>query len=302
MMGKSNKKLKHSNKIELDDLKTNLLELSESLNSLKSSAFDITSEVSTTSSFLKERVRDSVYRFFSVIDSIDDLVIIQDNNGRWKTLNKFGQELFKLNPKQFIDKTNEELTEILDDSYNELLNKCAYMTKAAWEAKVPVRSTESFTCGDKLIYFDIIKTPIYYFNGEPKELIILGRDITNIVKLQQRNKACTAALNSASDIIVISDGEGYITFCNDSFIKNFKFKSIEEVEGKTFSIINSGKMSQEFFKYLWTTIKSNKVWTNTIINKCTDGTLLNCLVTILPVMNGEPEPIYYICSMKTSYV
>ena len=301
-MGKSNKKLKHSNKIELDDLKINLLELSNTISSLKDSTTDISSEVVTTSMYLKEKARDSIFRFFSVIDSINDLVIVQDNNCRWRTLNKFGQELFKLNPKQFVGKTNEELSEILDDSYNDLLNKCAFMTKAAWEEKVPVRSTESFTFGDKIIYFDIIKTPTYYSNGEPKELVILGRDVTEVIQMQQRNKACIAALNSASDIIVISDAEGHITFCNDSFIKNFKFNSIEEVEGKTFSIINSGKMSQEFFKYLWTTIKSNKVWTNTIINKRTDGTLLNCLVTILPVMNGEPEPIYYICSMKTSYV
>ena len=42
-MGKSNKKLKHSNKIELDDLKINLLELSNTISSLKDSTTNISS-------------------------------------------------------------------------------------------------------------------------------------------------------------------------------------------------------------------------------------------------------------------
>lgn len=299
-MTKFKKKIKMKkklNKEDIDDLQTDLNKLSESIESLKNTTLDKSASITTTTSYLHDKTRDAVFRFFSVIDSIDDLVIIQDSEGRWKTLNKFGQRLFDLMPSQFVGKTNEELI-ALKPFYDEMLVKCASISQSVWESKNSIRTIEFFNIKEKIVYFDIIKTPTYYSNGDPKELIILGRDITELIKTQQRNKACIFALNSASDLIVIVDGGGIITFCNDSFLKAFKFNSMFEVENKTMSIINSGKMPKEFFKEMWTTIRSNKMWANKIINKCSDGTLVECFVTILPVMNCEKYPIYYICTMR----
>lgn len=291
------KKQKIKSLTQIENLKTDITSLSESIQLLKKVTIDESLNTNTVSSYLHEKARDSIFRFFSVIDSIEDLVIIQDATGKWKTLNKFGQNLFDLIPSQFVGKTSEDLIE-LKPFYDEILTKCSLVSESIWDLKVPVRSIEFFNIKDKIIYFDIIKTPTYYSDGVPKELIILGRDITDLIKTQQRNKACIFALNSASDIILIIDGGGYITFCNDSFLKNFRFTSSAQVENKPMSILNSGKMTKEFFKDMWLTIRSNKIWTGSIINKCFDDTLLNCFVTILPVMNCEQYPIYYICTMK----
>jgi hypothetical protein len=57
-------------------------------------------------------------------------------------------------------------------------------------------------------------------------------------------------------------------------------------------------MPKDFFKKMWNTIRSNITWTETVINKCQNNKLINCLVTILPIMNGDPNPIFYICVMK----
>lgn len=42
---------------------------------------------------LEQRLRDTEHRFYS---TIDDLVSIKDAHGRWKTLNKVGQDLLGL--------------------------------------------------------------------------------------------------------------------------------------------------------------------------------------------------------------
>lgn len=289
-----NKKL---NKEDIENLQFDLNKLSECINSLKNDTLNKTKNLQSNKNYVQDKTRDAVFRFFSVIDAIQDLVIIQDSEGKWKTVNEFGQKLFDLSPVQFIGRTTEELLQ-LKPYYDEIFLKCASINQIIWERKTPIRSVEFFNFKNNIIYFDIIKTPTYYSNGAPKELIIIGRDITESIKIQQRNKACIFALNSASDMIIITDGGGTITFCNESFLKTFKFNSLIEVENKTMSIINSGKMSKEFFKEMWTTIKSNKIWNGNITNKCSDGTLIECNTTILPVMNCEKFPIYYICTMR----
>lgn len=278
-------------------LQGDLAKLADSFKLLKDTTEQVSTEATNTAIYIKDQLKDTTYRFFSVIDSVNDLIIIKDGKGRWKTLNAFGQTLYNLNHDDYFDKTDLEIAEqfpILAEG----LKYCHETDKKAWEAKTYYREIESFVVDYQLKHFDVIKTPIFKKNGERKELIVIGRDITEFKNIELKNKAFISAINSASDNIFIIDPNGVVTLCNDSVIRTFGFNSHTCIEGQKISILSSGKMPKEIFKDLWETVKSNNIWTGLIVNKHVSGTFINCKVTAIPVMNGLPEPIYYICTMK----
>ena len=278
-------------------LQDDLAKLAESFKLLKETTEQVSTEATNTALFIKDQLKDTTYRFYSVIDSVSDLIIIKDSEGRWKTLNAFGQSLYGLNKGDYFNKTDLDLAKeypLLSDGFA----YCYETDKKAWETHTYYREIESFVIENQLRYFDIIKTPIFHKNGSKKELVVIGRDITEFKTNEFKNKAFIAAINSASDNILIIDPNGVVMFCNDAVIKTFGFNAHSCIEGQKISIISSDTMPKEIFKDLWVTVRSNNVWTGIIVNKHTSGYLINCKVTAIPVMNGEPEPIYYICTMK----
>lgn len=276
-----------------------LTKLVESFNLLQETTKSVSDEATNTASYLKEQLNNVTFRFFSVIDSINDLVIIKDSEGRWQTANKFVQRVFGFSPLLHQGLTDSELAKVLNAKD---LNQCPASDNKAWISRKFHREIETFEIDGKITHFDIIKTPIFYSDGSRKELIVIGRDITDYIESERRNRFLTTALNSASDNILLIDDNGVVIFCNDHFLRAFGFTSHSEIEGKPITLISSRLMTRSFFENMWNTIRNNEVWSNVVINRHLGGRYVKCFVSIIPVMNGKPFPIYYLTTMKTKFL
>lgn len=258
--------------------------LDKSLNLLKSTVCDVSLAASQTAIILNKKLEDSENRFIELINSIDDIVQIKDKNGRWLLANNAAEKLFGFtNKNDYLNKTDQELCKLYPEkSY--LFNQCYQTDIDAWLMKKSTRTQLKLNFNDNLVYYDVIKTPIFEQDGSKKELLIIGRDVTELIQTNERNRACFIAMNSASDLITILDKDGNIYFANDNFCDYFSI-SHENSVGKWF-----GDFFKEFDLNLFNYVKSNKIW---------EGLFENMFkVIIIPMKNGLDNPIFYIVTMK----
>ena len=169
--------------------------LESSLQLLKQTTNEVSSTAVNAAIVLERRLRDTECRFFSTIDTINDLVIVKDGEGRWKTLNKVGQDLLGWHHGEYYNKTDHELIALFPQM-KDTLSKCILTDDAAWNLGRSNRVGEYITFGNSNKILDVIKTPVFNRDGTRKELIIVGRDMTEIIEQQRRMKACFHAMNS----------------------------------------------------------------------------------------------------------
>jgi PAS domain S-box-containing protein len=123
--------------------------------------------------------------------------------------------------------------------------------------------------------------------GARESAVMVIRDITKEKNLTQI-KLQSAALHHAANAIAITDKNGAVNWVNRSFTALTGY-SLEEVYGRSLSILRSDRHDDVFYRNLWTTILAKKVWEGETINRKKDGSLYVEQQTIAPVLDEDQE-------------
>jgi len=102
-----------------------------------------------------------------------------------------------------------------------------------------------------------------------------------------------SALSNTRDMVVITDPGGRILFVNRAFEQQTGF-TLKEVEGENPRILNSGSQHSDFYKILWSTILSGRVWSGEFINRKKDASLYPEESTITPVRNAAGHMVAFV--------
>lgn len=126
----------------------------------------------------------------------------------------------------------------------------------------------------------------------------LTSDILQMLEDERRRvKVLYSAFNASSDAIVVFDNKSTIIYANEKFSKLYNYTETELV-GKSITTLRSDKTPVSVYKNLWETIKSNKVWEGVVTSLTKNFEEIEVTCRVLPIMNGKPEPIYYVCTQS----
>lgn len=129
---------------------------------------------------IENELHESDERLRNIINSTPDIICLKDGQGRWLEANSANIELFNLESINYKGKTDSELA-VINPYFKDSFFKCIESDEKAWRQEIMSRSEEYITQknGSVRIY-DIIKVPIFDKNNNRKELIVVGRDVTDI--------------------------------------------------------------------------------------------------------------------------
>lgn len=125
------------------------------------------------------------------------------------------------------------------------------------------------------------------------EIINLNNELKKTVKDLTDYKLAL----DASNIIFTADQHGNIQEVNDKFCQMTKY-SRDELIGKNPRIVNSGYHSKEFFRNLWDTILSGKIYKGEHRNKAKDGTIYWVDATVVPFLDETGKPYKYLAAQN----
>jgi len=116
-----------------------------------------------------------------------------------------------------------------------------------------------------------------------------GHMLARLEQLQQ-------AINEHA-IVSVADAKGDIVFVNDKFCAISGY-SRAELMGRNHRIVKSDTHPREFYRDLWRTIGSGKVWQGEVCNRRKNGELYWVEATIVPYPDARGKPRQYV-SIRT---
>ncbi len=149
------------------------------------------------------------------------------------------------------------------------------------------------TKNKKIIYIDDFTNILRNDNGDIIYYMGYISNVTKIVETKEQNRKLLIAIEQSSIAIVITDSEGNIEYVNPKFSKLTGYQ-IDELLGENPRILNSEIKPNNYYKELWETIKSGKVWKGELCNRRKNGELYWEYATITPVRNNKGDIVNYI--------
>lgn len=208
---------------------------------------------------------------------------------------------------------NQNFCKLTGYSENELIGKNYSFLNPTYDAQQFFQQMESSFSEKKLWqkkikgihkngdFYWVIATiiPVHDDKGEIIQYFSVDVDISSRELTSEKyNKTLHSLRNienalDHSSVVVITDEKGVITYVNEKFCALSKYTN-EELLGKTHRIVNSDYHPKSFFKKMWETILSGKIWEGDIRNRAKDGSIYWVKTTIVPFFDEQGKPKHFI--------
>lgn len=221
----------------------------------------------------------------TTVDALQDIVTIQDREMRIVRANKVAHDLF-----------GYKLGELKGKKCHEV-----FLGKTEPCAGCPVKQTGLDCCPHMgTIYNDVLgrtfsvsSFPIFAEDRQMHLLVHVARDVTQYLLNESEKNRLMAAIEQASEAVVIVNRQGEIQYVNPAFEVSSGYSRAEAI-GRKPNILKSGHHDQHFYEAMWQTIVNKQVWRGRLTNRRKDGRLYKEDATISPVLDGSGEIINFV--------
>lgn len=116
--------------------------------------------------------------------------------------------------------------------------------------------------------------------------------VTNM-KLRELSRA----VEQSPTGVLITDSSGTITYINPRFTEATGY-TLDDVRGANPRIFKSGYHGKDFYRQLWSSIRTGRIWRGRFVNRRKDGSLYAEEATISPVINEVGEIFNFVAVME----
>jgi len=248
----------------------------------------------------EESLKDNFYQpssdFTTMINAMDQsaIIAVTDQNGIIQYVNNRFCEISKYSREELLGKNHRIINSGTHpkEFFQNLWETIS--SGKVWKGEIKNRAKDG-----TLYWVDTTIIPFINESGVPYQYVSIRHEITEHKQNEQDLKRLFNQLLDikyaldVSSIVAITDTRGIITYVNDTFCRISQY-SREELIGRTHRIINSSYHPKEFFKNLWETISSGRVWKGEIRNQAKDGSFYWVDSTIVPFLDEEGKPYQYL--------
>jgi sigma-B regulation protein RsbU (phosphoserine phosphatase) len=139
--------------------------------------------------------------------------------------------------------------------------------------------------------------PLRSRDGELVGGVVVFRDMTAKKAQDDKVRRLTAAVDTAADMIFVTDREGRILYVNQGFEQTTGFSSAEAL-GETPRILGSGTHDAAHFRDMWDTILGGEVYRGTTVNRKKDGSLWHGEQTVTPMRDTQGQVTHFVSVTK----
>jgi len=129
--------------------------------------------------------------------------------------------------------------------------------------------------------------------SKENEVLAIVRDISEQKRAEKEHILLEEAIAQAAECIVITDKDATIQYVNPAF-ERLSGHSREEAVGENPRILQSGEHTDAFYREMWDTLTSGRVWYGHFKNRKKDGTLYDEEASISPICNNAGEIVNHV--------
>ena len=150
---------------------------------------------------------------------------------------------------------------------------------------------------------DGVRTPFFLtgqrlmLEGEP-HLVGVGIDIAARRRAEESLRELANAVNSAGDVVFVTDLGGTITHVNERFTALYGHDPADVVGKVTPRILKSGRQSSAFYRDVWGALLGGERVHGEVVNRTKDGRLLSIEETITPYRDDSGRFVGFIAVQR----
>lgn len=114
-----------------------------------------------------------------------------------------------------------------------------------------------------------------------------------VTQEQQKFRLLSAAMNSATNAMYITERDGTIVWFNQE-LSLFSGYSYDEIMNRNPRIFSSGEHDKAFWKEMWQTMLKGGAWRGDVVNRRKDGCLYSVVQNITPLYDNQGELTHFL--------
>jgi phosphoserine phosphatase RsbU/P len=178
-------------------------------------------------------------------------------------------------------------------AYDELSSTLALSGKTVPETEIFVRNDQC-PAG---VWIAVRANPLLDTSGEITGSVVVFHEATQERDADAQLRILKNAVEQTADAIIITDNKALIEYVNPAFESTTGFTSREAL-GNTPMILKSGAHDDAFYRNLWATILSGKVYRATLTNRKKNGEVFFAEQTITPMRDSTGSITHFVTVIK----